>query len=131
MHQFTIIKEIVIILLVSLPIIYLLKKINIPSILGFLAAGMIIGPYGLHLISDIENIQVMAEVGVILLLFTIGLEVSFGKLIKMRRMLFYAGLLQIVFTILITALIFYLFGIQLNKAIFTECSSAFQARNCT
>lgn len=118
MHQFTIIKEIVIILLVSLPIIYFLKKINVPSILGFLAAGMVIGPYGLHLISDIENIQVMAEVGVILLLFTIGLEVSFGKLVKMRRMLFYAGLLQIVFTILITALIFYLFGIPLNKAVF-------------
>ncbi len=118
MHQFTIIKEIVIILLVSLPIIYLLKKINVPSILGFLAAGMIIGPYGLHLISDIENIQVMAEVGVILLLFTIGLEVSFSSLVKMRRMLFYAGFFQIVFTILFTALIFYLFGIQLNKAIF-------------
>ncbi len=118
MHQFTIIKEIVIILLVSLPIIYLLKKINVPSILGFLAAGMVIGPYGLHLISDIENIQVMAEVGVILLLFTIGLEVSFGKLVKMRRMLFYAGLLQIVLTISITALIFFLFGIQLNKAVF-------------
>lgn len=118
MHQFTIIKEIVIILLVSLPIIYLLKKINIPSILGFLAAGMIIGPYGLHLISDIENIQVMAEVGVILLLFTIGLEVSFSSLVKMRRMLFYAGFLQIVFTIFFTTLIFYLFGIQLNKAIF-------------
>ena len=118
MQQFTIIKEIVIILLVSLPIIFLLKKINVPSILGFLAAGMIIGPYGLHLISDIENIQVMAEVGVILLLFTIGLEVSFGKLLKMRRMLFFAGCLQIVFTIFFTALIFYLFGILLNKAIF-------------
>ena len=118
MHQFTIIKEIVIILLVSLPIIYLLKKINVPSILGFLAAGMIIGPYGLHLISDIENIQVMAEVGVILLLFTIGLEVSFSSLVKMRRMLFYAGCLQIVFTIFFTTLIFYLFGIQLNEAIF-------------
>ncbi len=118
MHQFTIIKEIVIILLVSLPIIYLLKKINVPSILGFLAAGMIIGPYGLHLISNLENIEVMAEVGVILLLFTIGLEVSFGNLVKMRRMLFYAGLLQLVFTIFFTALIFYLFGIPLNKAVF-------------
>jgi len=118
MHQYVIIQEIVIILLVSLPIIFLLKKINVPSILGFLAAGMIIGPYGLHLISDIENIQVMAEVGVILLLFTIGLEVSFSKIIKMRRMLFYAGCLQIIFTIFFTALIFYLFGIALNKAVF-------------
>jgi K+:H+ antiporter len=81
MHQFTIIRDIVVILLVSIPIIFIFKKINIPSIVGFLAAGMIIGPHGFQLISGINEISTMAEVGVILLLFTIGLEVSFGKLI--------------------------------------------------
>ncbi len=118
MHQFSIIRDIVIILLVSLPIIFLLKKINLPSILGFLAAGVIIGPFGLHLISNVQNIQAMAEVGVILLLFTIGLEVSFKKLVKMRRMLFYAGGLQIVITIFITALIFYFIKFPLKQAVF-------------
>ncbi len=118
MHEFTIIREIVIILSVSLLIIFLFKKINIPSILGFLVAGMIIGPYGFHLISDMQNIQVMAEIGVILLLFTIGLEVSLGKLMKMRRMLFYAGGMQIILTILFTTLIFNFFNIPLNRAIF-------------
>jgi CPA2 family monovalent cation:H+ antiporter-2 len=118
MLQFTIIKDIVIILLVSLPIIFLFKRFNIPSILGFLAAGMIIGPYGFKLISDLQNIEVMAEIGVILLLFTIGIEVSFSKLIKIRRILFYAGGLQVIITIVFTAGIFYLFRIPLNKAVF-------------
>jgi len=118
MLQYTIIKDIVIILLVSLPIIFLFKRFNIPSILGFLAAGMIIGPYGFKLISDLQNIQIMAEIGIILLLFTIGLEVSFGKLIKMRRTLFYAGGLQVILTIALTTGIFYLFKIPLNKAVF-------------
>ncbi|MGA7720576.1 MAG: cation:proton antiporter [Ignavibacteriaceae bacterium] len=118
MLQFTIIKDIVIILLVSLPIIFLFKRFNIPSILGFLSAGMIIGPYGFKLISDLQNIEVMAEIGVILLLFTIGIEVSFSKMIKMRRILFYAGGLQVIITIVLTAAIFYLFKIPLNKAVF-------------
>ena len=118
MHQYTFIKDIVIILLVSLPIIYLFKKINIPSILGFLVAGMIIGPYGFKLIADIKNIEVMAEVGVMLLLFTIGLEVSLGRLVKMKKMLFYAGGLQIIITITVTTVILYLFDIPLNRAVF-------------
>lgn len=118
MQQYTFIKDIVIILLVSLPIIYLFKKINIPSILGFLVAGVIIGPFGLKLISNIQNIKAMAEVGVMLLLFSIGLEVSLAQLVKMKRMLFYAGGLQILITISITSAILYLFKIQLNQAVF-------------
>ena len=84
MNQFTIIRDIVLILLVSLPIIYIFRKINLPSITGFLIAGMIIGPYGFHIISDTGDIQTMAEMGVILLLFTIGLEVNPASLYKMK-----------------------------------------------
>ncbi|MHB8854393.1 MAG: cation:proton antiporter domain-containing protein [Ignavibacteriaceae bacterium] len=118
MPQYTFIKDIVIILLVSLPIIYLFKKINIPSILGFLVAGLIIGPYGFKLIADIQNIKAMAEVGVMLLLFTIGLEVSLTRLVKMKKMLFYAGGLQIVITITVSSFILYLFKIPFNQAVF-------------
>ncbi len=118
MEQYSFIKDIVIILLVSLPIIWLFKKINIPSILGFLAAGIIIGPYGFKFISDINDIEVMAEIGVILLLFTIGLEVSFGALVKIKKILFYAGILQILITVIISAAIFYFFGISINRSVF-------------
>jgi CPA2 family monovalent cation:H+ antiporter-2 len=118
MQQFAIIKDIVIILLVSIPIIYLFKKINIPSIVGFLIAGVIIGPHGFMLISETRQIEVMAEIGVILLLFTIGLEVSFKRLMKMKKLLLIAGVPQILLTIILSALIFYLFGINIKRSIF-------------
>jgi monovalent cation:H+ antiporter-2, CPA2 family len=118
MQQYVIIKEIVIILLVSIPIIFLFKKINIPSILGFLVTGIIIGPYGFKLISNLHDIEVMAEIGVILLLFTIGLEVSLGKLLRMKKILFLIGCIQIILTILITSAIFYLLKAPLSNSIF-------------
>ncbi len=118
MQDFIIIRDIVIILLVSIPIIFLFNRIHIPSIVGFLVAGMVIGPYGFQLISDLDNIAVMAEMGVILLLFTIGLEVSLERLMKMKKFLFIAGGLQVVLTTLVASIIFYLFGIPINKSVY-------------
>ncbi len=118
MQEVTIIRDIVIILLVSIPIIFIFRKINLPSIVGFLIAGMIIGPYGFQLISEIEQIEVMAEIGVILLLFTIGLEVSFSRLLEMKRLLLIAGGLQVLLTIIISGFIFYLFDVPINKSIY-------------
>ena len=118
MYHFTIIRDIVVILLVSIPIIFAFKKINIPSIVGFLIAGMIIGPHGLQLISEINEINIMAEVGVILLLFTIGLEVKLEKLIEMKKFLLFSGGLQVIFTIIFSMLIFTFFDFPLNESIF-------------
>ena len=118
MAQFGIIKDIVIIMSVSLPIIFLFKKLNLPSILGFLAAGIIIGPYGFRLISNGHDIEVMAEIGVILLLFSIGLEVSISKLMSMRKMLFYAGGFQVLITIIFTSAIFYFSKFPLNISLY-------------
>lgn len=118
MHDYLIIKDLVIILLVSVPIILLFNKIRIPSIVGFLIAGMLIGPFGFKLITGIEEIEIMAEVGVILLLFTIGLEVSLKELIHAKKLLLIGGGLQVIFTILISALIFYFLDLPVHQAIF-------------
>ncbi len=118
MNQFTIIQDIVIILAVALPIIFLFKKLHLPAIVGFLIAGMIIGPYGFKLIQGIDEVEVMAEIGVILLLFTIGLEVSFSQLKKMKRFLLIAGGYQVLGTIVIGTLLLILFKLQLNHALF-------------
>jgi len=118
MHDYGIIREIVIILAVSLPILFLFKKVNIPSIIGFLIAGVIIGPFGFKLIDDTSKIEVMAEIGVILLMFTIGLEFSIEKLIKMKDLLFYTGGFQVVGTITVAGIIFYSFGVTVNQALF-------------
>jgi monovalent cation:H+ antiporter-2, CPA2 family len=116
--NFTIIKDIVIILVVSLPIIFIFNKLKLPSIVGFLVAGMFIGPFGFQFINEIERIEVMAEIGVILLLFTIGLEVSFAKLLEMKKFFLFVGGLQLLTTILISAAIFMIFGVPINKSIF-------------
>ena len=118
MYEFTIIKDIVVILLVSIPIILLFNKLKLPSIAGFLIAGLIIGPFGFQLISNTGEIEIMAEIGVILLLFTIGLEFSLKELAKMKKLLLFGGGLQVLITILISAVLLYLLGMDIRQAIF-------------
>ena len=76
------IKDLILLLLVSLPINIVFHKIKLPSVMGYLIAGVLIGPYGLQLISDIPSVKELAEIGVVLLLFVIGLEFSLGRLLK-------------------------------------------------
>jgi len=118
MEKYLFIKEIVIILSVAIPIIFLFKKLKMPSIIGFLIAGVVIGPYGLKLISSSEQIEMMAEIGVILLMFTIGLEFSLGKLVKMKKLFIYAGTTQVGSTVLAVTFLFSIMGISLPQAIF-------------
>ncbi len=118
MNDFLVIRDIVIILLVSLPIIFIFRKISLPSLVGFLLAGMIIGPFGFKLIKSVDQIEVMAEIGVILLMFTIGLEVSFSEINKIKRFLFKVGGLQFVLTSFAAMIIFYTLGISINQSIF-------------
>jgi len=118
MNELLIIQDIVVILLVALPIIFLFKKINLPSIVGFLIAGMIIGPFGFNLIKSVNQISVMAEIGVMILMFTIGLEFSLSQLIRIKRFLLVAGGFQLVITIVLSIIIFSFLGIEINQAIF-------------
>jgi CPA2 family monovalent cation:H+ antiporter-2 len=116
--EFKIIEDIVIILLISIPIIFIFNKMNVPSIVGFLIAGMIIGPYGFKFITDSSEIKVMAEIGIMLLLFTIGLEVSFNRLLKIKKYLLIAGGFQLLGTITIASIIIMIFGISPKESIF-------------
>lgn len=118
MNEFLVIQDIVIILLVSLPIIFIFRKLNLPSLVGFLLAGMIIGPYGFKLIKAVDEIEVMAEIGVILLMFTIGLEVSFSQIKKIKSFLLTAGGLQFLITSAVAFVVFILAGIPFNQSIF-------------
>lgn len=118
MNEFLVIQDIVIILLVSLPIIFIFRKLNLPSLVGFLLAGMIIGPYGFKLIKAVDEIEVMAEIGVILLMFTIGLEVSFTQINRIKKILIKAGGLQFLITSAVAFFIFILIGIPINQSIF-------------
>lgn len=118
MQDFLIIQDIVVILLVSIPIIYLFKKINLPSLVGFLIAGMLIGPFGFKLIKSVNQIGGMAEIGVILLMFTIGLEVSFSQISRLKKYFLFAGGFQFIITLAAGFIIFYSLGIPVNQSIF-------------
>ena len=118
MHDYTIIKDIVLILLVSIPVIILFNKMQLPSIVGFLIAGIILGPSVLKIISNPDQIEIMAEIGVILLLFSVGLELSLKELVRIRKILLLGGGLQVLITILVTSVIVFVIGLPVKQAIF-------------
>lgn len=118
MHDYSIIKDIVLILLVSIPIIAIFNRIQLPSIVGFLIGGIILGPSVLKIISNPEQIEMMAEIGVILLLFSVGLEVSLKELLGIKKIVLIGGGLQVVITILLSSIIIYAIGLSVRHSIF-------------
>ena len=110
-----------IVLLVAMGLIVpLVRRIHAPTVLGYLLAGVLIGPYGfgalaehwpwLHwlTIENVETVRFMAELGVVFLLFMIGLELSWDRLMSMARLVFGLGALQVVLTGLALALLLHL-----------------------
>lgn len=118
MNKFEILKELVIIFTVSLPILIIFRRLKLSGVVGLLLAGIFIGPFGFKLITRIEAVEVMAEFGVILLLFYIGLEFSIERLIKMKRLLLFAGGFQVFITTLVTAAILKFFSFEFSHALF-------------
>ncbi|MGI5880946.1 MAG: cation:proton antiporter [Syntrophomonadaceae bacterium] len=114
----TLLQDIVVIFSLAVVVLYLCHSIKVPSIVGFLLTGIIAGPHGLALVKSIEQVQLIAEFGVILLLFSIGLEFSFKSLMKMKTTVLVGGSLQVGFTILLGAMLAYLFGLSINQAVF-------------
>ena len=110
--------DIFVLLGASVIVVLICRKLHIPSIIGFLITGIIIGPFGLGIQSGSHEVEMMAEIGVILLLFIIGLEFSLSSLAAIKRTVMLGGLVQVLGTILVTALILYLFDFPLNNAIF-------------
>jgi CPA2 family monovalent cation:H+ antiporter-2 len=97
-----ILQLLVIIFGISGPVILLLHRVKAPSIVGFLIAGIILGPYGFGFVQDVHGVELLSEIGVILLLFVIGIEFSISDFIKARGAIV-AGGLQVVITIALVA----------------------------
>ncbi len=95
-------KDIVIIFALSTFVNLIFNKIKVPAIIGYLITGIIAGPHLLKLIHSPHDVELMAEIGVILLMFTIGLEFSLNHLMKIRRTVFIGGFIQLSLTAIIT-----------------------------
>lgn len=98
MNDSEILYDVLIFLLAAVVVVPLLRRLKASSVLGYLAAGIIIGPFGLALIRDSENAHTLAEFGVVFLLFMIGLELSVKRLRPLRRYVFGLGFLQVLIT---------------------------------
>lgn len=111
---------------IVIPVFY---KLKISPVLGFILIGMVVGPFGLGAlahsipwlaavtITDRSEIEAVAEMGVVLLLFMIGLELSFDRLMAMRRLVFGMGLSQVLISAAIIAGIAVLFGQAFRTAV--------------
>ncbi|MGH7260880.1 MAG: cation:proton antiporter, partial [Nitrospiraceae bacterium] len=121
MTDIKILTDLLVIFAISIGIVFVFHKFRLPSIAGFLAAGALIGPHGLNLVSDLEQVKVMAEIGVVLLLFTIGVEFSLAHLFAARRLLLIGGPLQVMGTLFLAAAGGLAAGLPARQALFWGC----------
>jgi monovalent cation:H+ antiporter-2, CPA2 family len=117
-HEITLLEDLLILLVASIPIAFLANRLRLPVIVAFMVTGIIIGPFGLGLIRDVAAVEILAEIGVVLLLFTIGLEFSLRRMIEMKRMILWGGGLQVVLTTVAVAGLGYGLGRGIGKSIF-------------
>lgn len=97
--------ELAIVAALAVMVTVLLSRLLLPTVAGLLAAGALLGPHGLHLTSSVESIEQLAEVGVVLLLFSIGLEFSLARLRDILRQVALGGVLQVGATTAAAALV--------------------------
>ncbi|OGD12537.1 MAG: hypothetical protein A2W20_07355 [Candidatus Aminicenantes bacterium RBG_16_66_30] len=113
-----VLQEFVIVLAASVLIIYLSHKLRLPSVVGFLLTGVLIGPGGLSLVKNTGTVNVLAEIGVVMLLFTIGLEFEPVRLKRIRRDFWAGGGLQVLLTTSVTVLVLVLLKFPPREALF-------------
>ena len=116
--ELPLLKDIVIIFALSTFVNFLFTKIKIPTIIGYLLTGVITGPYFLGIVGSNHQIELLAEIGVILLMFTIGLEFSINHLLRIRKIVFFGGFMQLILTAGITMLVARLYNLSWPGALF-------------
>jgi CPA2 family monovalent cation:H+ antiporter-2 len=98
---------------------FVCNRLGLVPIVGFLVAGVLIGPFGLGWVRDRELVDAVADIGVVLLLFTIGIEFSLEKLARIQRLIFAGGGLQVGLATLATVAVLLPFGVDWRAAVFT------------
>lgn len=117
--ELPLLKDIVIILGFSVVIILLFQRLKLPEILGFLITGVIVGPHGLNIINASHEVELLSEIGIIFLLFVIGIEFSLKGLVSIKNTVIWGGLMQVVGTIAFTFLgAYYFFELSYQTSIF-------------
>jgi CPA2 family monovalent cation:H+ antiporter-2 len=109
--------SIILLMVIAATLVWQFKRINLPPILAYLCAGLVTGPQLLNLFSDTHQMDLMGEVGIVFLLFTLGLEFSLAKLIAMRRLVFGVGAGQMLLTTAVFAALAMALGQSITSSI--------------
>ncbi len=116
--ELSILKDIVIIFALSTLVNLIFTRFKIPTVVGYLLTGIIAGPHLLALVNAGHDIELMAEIGVVLLLFTVGMEFSLNHLLKIRRIVFLGGLIQVFTTAGVFFIMSHFFGMTWQGGLF-------------
>lgn len=114
-------KDLVIVLGAAVMVVALLRRVGVPSIAGFILTGVLAGPTALGLVDDTHQVELLAEVGVVLLLFGIGLELAVDRLRRLWKAVLLGGGMQVAVTLACTAALARAFGLAPGAAIFLGC----------
>ena len=115
----SLLQESVIYLMAAIVMVSISRRLGFGSVLGYLAAGIIIGPFGLAFIGDPEHILHFAELGVVLLLFIVGLELQPSRLWVLRKMVFGLGAAQVLASAALLSVLALIYGLAPTTAIIT------------
>jgi CPA2 family monovalent cation:H+ antiporter-2 len=110
--------ELAIVAALAVFVTVVLSRLKLPTVAGLLSAGALLGPFGLRLVSSVHAIEVLAEVGVVLLLFSIGLEFSLARLRDIMRQVALGGALQVGLTTLVVTGLAVAFGEPVGRGVF-------------
>jgi CPA2 family monovalent cation:H+ antiporter-2 len=110
--------ELAIVAVLAVAVTVLLARFKLPTVAGLLAAGALLGPFGLRLVESVQAIEVLAEVGVVLLLFSIGLEFSLQRLHDILRQVALGSALQVGLTTAVTTAVAVAFGQPFGRGLF-------------
>ena len=116
--EIPLLNDIVIIFGLSIAILFICHRLRVPTIVGFLLAGILAGPYGLGLVKAVHEVEILAEVGVVLLLFTIGIELSLEKLLQIKKSVLMGGSIQVLLTFSVAFVIARQLGQPVGNSIF-------------
>ena len=124
MHDFGILRDLALIFAVAVLVVAGLRRLQVPAIAGFITVGVLVGPRALGLIKEVHEVEVLAEVGVVLLLFGIGLELSLDRIKRLWRAILIGGALQVLATGAVTVAVAIFLGLKTGPAIFLGCLMA-------
>ena len=116
--EIPLLNDIVIIFGLSIGILFICHRLRVPTIVGFLLAGILAGPYGFGLVRAVHEVEILAEIGVALLLFTIGIEFSLQRLLQIKKSVLMGGSIQVLLTFFVAFVIARQLGQPVGNSIF-------------